>query len=350
MTDLRLPYINAFKDRHGSPRYYFRFKGQRWALPAPGEPGFAAAYEALKARVNDSVAAKVAFLPGSLGWAIEKFTGSDDYKSRGAKTRANERRVFDELRREYGTGLLRDLTPRHVKLIRNAMRETFSTSTADLAIGLLSLTWDYADENLDLDGLDANPTTGVKRIHKHGDGHEPWPEGLIERFERDAIPAHLLALHLLLYTGQRRSDVVKMKWSQFDGQEIEVKQQKTGEPLIVPCHAILRETLSRTPHQSEFILVGERGRPLMPEALSASFRRRLEKMGVKGYSVHGLRKNAGVALADAGCDVRDIMAILGHRSVAMAMHYTKRADQKRRARAAMGKWEAASTSKEARRR
>jgi integrase len=64
-----------------------------------------------------------------------------------------------------------------------------------------------------------------------------------------------------------------------------------------------------------------------------AFRRELDRLDAKGYSVHGLRKNAGVALADAGCDVREIMAILGHRTHGMAMHYTKRADQKRRARA-----------------
>jgi integrase len=31
---------------------------------------------------------------------------------------------------------------------------------------------------------------------------------------------------LMLYTGQRRSDVVRMRWSQFDGEIIEVAQQQ----------------------------------------------------------------------------------------------------------------------------
>jgi integrase len=62
---------------------------------------------------------------------------------------------------------------------------------------------------------------------------------------------------------------------------------------------------------------------------------------LNGYSVHGLRKNAAQTLAEAGCDVQDIMAITGHRSIGMALHYAKRADRKRRARQAMDKWEAA---------
>jgi integrase len=136
-----------------------------------------------------------------------------------------------------------------------------------------------------------------------------------------------------------------MKWSQFDGESIEVLQQKTGEPLVIPCHKRLREGLERQPRNSEFILIGERGGPLVSESLSMAFRRTLRRAGITGYSVHGLRKNAGVALADAGCDMREIMAILGHRTFAMALHYTKRADQKRRARTAMDKWEAAESGK-----
>jgi integrase len=62
-------------------------------------------------------------------------------------------------------------------------------------------------------------------------------------------------------------------------------------------------------------------------------------MGLDGYSIHGLRKNAAVALADAGCSEFEIMAITGHRTVAMVAHYAKRRDQRLHARSAMDKWE-----------
>jgi hypothetical protein len=51
MTTVRLCYVHSFVDRHGHARYYFRIRGQRWPLPAPGDPGFLAAYEACKARI-----------------------------------------------------------------------------------------------------------------------------------------------------------------------------------------------------------------------------------------------------------------------------------------------------------
>ncbi|MGA7308721.1 MAG: tyrosine-type recombinase/integrase [Pseudolabrys sp.] len=75
-------------------------------------------------------------------------------------------------------------------------------------------------------------------------------------------------------------------------------------------------------------------------SLSAMVSRTLRAMGVTGYSIHGLRKNAGKALAEAGCGEREIMAILGHRTFQMVAHYTKRANQRILARSAMDKLEA----------
>ena len=122
-------------------------------------------------------------------------------------------------------------------------------------------------------------------------------------------------MRLALYTGQRRSDLVKMMWSQFDGEFLEVRQQKTGELLSIPCHKILRAELETMPRQAETILVGERGRAQTAASPSVMVGRTLRDMGVTGYSIHGLRKNAGKALAEAGCGEREIMAILGHRTL-----------------------------------
>jgi len=144
---------------------------------------------------------------------------------------------------------------------------------------------------------------------------------------------------LLLYTGQRRSDVVKMRWSQFDGDVIEVVQRKTSEYVPIPCHHRLRSILSVLPRRNDFILTGEQGRPYKADTLTVMVCRQLHAIGIKGYTVHGLRKNAAQALAEAGCTISEIMAITGHRSPAMAMHYAKRAEKKHLARAAINKRE-----------
>jgi integrase len=271
---------------------------------------------------------------------------SDQYRDQRANsTKRQDRHIYDELRASFGAGMLKDLRDRHTKIIRDHFRHKHSTAVADAAVGRISVLWQFADQHLDID-LASNPTIGVARIHKGKKEHEPWPDDVLAAFDAHA-PGHLrLAVLLLLYTGQRRSDVVQMKWSQFDGEIIEVaQQQKTGEYVAIPCHHRLRAALSTLPRHSEYILTGERGTPYHPESLAHAVRRQLHAIGIHGYSVHGLRKNAAQALAEAGCSVSEIMAITGHRSVAMAMHYTKRAEKRRLAKSAMEKWESATTKK-----
>jgi integrase len=94
---------------------------------------------------------------------------------------------------------------------------------------------------------------------------------------------------------ERRSDFVCMKadWEKLDDAKIEVRQVKTGEPLIIPCHRELRAALAAAkPKQGSCILQTARGRPYTAIALAAAFRRTLKKIGIKGYSIHGIRKNA----------------------------------------------------------
>jgi integrase len=319
MTGVKLKYRHCFRDRHGKPRCFFRYRGQRWSLPLPGTEGFATAYDKLLAHIKANpllLGSNVEFMPGSLAWAIEKFLASPLYNERAETTRRNYRRVLDQLRESYGAGLLRDLQPRHIRKMRNDIAAK-STTGADIAMSLISMLWEFAVEQLGLDELGADPTHGVKRVHKVTHEHEPWPQELIERFLREARPSLRWAVKLALYTGQRRSDLVKMKWSQFDGEFIEVRQQKTGAPLSIPCHKELRAELENMPRVAETILVGERGAPLMGDSLSVMVRKQLRDMGVDGYAIHGLRKNAAVALDNAGCSTQEIAAITGHKTLGM---------------------------------
>ena len=63
------------------------------------------------------------------------------------------------------------------------------------------------------------------------------------------------------------------------------------------------------------------------------------QIGAGEYTAHGLRANAAMALAEAGCTLHHVMAITGHRTFKMAMHYTRRAAQKQLAQEAIDRLE-----------
>jgi integrase len=144
-----------------------------------------------------------------------------------------------------------------------------------------------------------------------------------------------LALELLLGTGQRRSDVVRMGLQHVKGDEIAVRQQKTDEPLLIPMEPNLVQALAAIPKTNLTFLVTERGAPFTSAGFGNWFRDRCNEAELPQCSAHGLRKLAATRLANAGCSTDQVKAITGHKSLSEVARYTKAADQRRLARQAM---------------
>lgn len=156
---------------------------------------------------------------------------------------------------------------------------------------------------------------------------------------QDGLPEHLRRVVVLArYTGQRRGDLCAMRWSAWDGHTILLRQKKTGEALAIPCHPILEYELSSWYRSGATILTNALGQPWTLDRLSHALPPALKRLGLPpGLNVHGLRKLAATELADAGCSVHEIAAITGHRTLSMVAHYTRTADQRRLAEAAIVK-------------
>jgi integrase len=146
----------------------------------------------------------------------------------------------------------------------------------------------------------------------------------------------------LLYTAQRRSDVVRMGRQHVretpEGPALYVKQRKTGVELLIPIRPELRAVLAATPSEHLTFLVTATGKPYGDNHFSESFREWCDAAGLpKHCSAYGLRKAACRRLAEAGCSANEIMAISGHATMKELVRYTKAADQARLARNAMAK-------------
>ena len=130
-----------------------------------------------------------------------------------------------------------------------------------------------------------------------------------------------------------------MTWGKVKGDEIEVRQQKTGAHLLIPMHDDLKDMLDKIERSDRhlFILSNRRGDRLTTAAWLKWCQRFTRERGFQG-SPHGLRKNATNALFEAECTAAQVAAITGHKSIAMLEHYGKRRDQSKLGRVAMGKW------------
>jgi integrase len=184
-----------------------------------------------------------------------------------------------------------------------------------------------------------DPTANIKRRTIKGDGFHTWTEDEIAQFE-----AHhpigtkpRLALALLLYTAQRRSDVIRMGRQHIRNGALMVKQQKTGTELPpIPVLPHLQAVLNATPSEHLTFLVTATGKPYGGNAFTEQFRNWCDAAGLpQRCKPHGLRKAACRRLAEAGCSEKQIAAISGHASLDEVARYTKAADKARLARDAM---------------
>ncbi|MFZ0853819.1 MAG: tyrosine-type recombinase/integrase, partial [Hyphomicrobiaceae bacterium] len=145
---------------------------------------------------------------------------------------------------------------------------------------------------------------------------------------------------LALYTGQRKSDLVAMARAHRKAGSIRVVQSKTGEELWIPEHKELTAELGRGDIRHMSLLTTTQGKAFDPVYFGAWFADAIDKAGLSDDCVlHGLRKTAARKLAEAGCSTLQIMSITGHATSRMVDRYTKDADRKKQASAAILKLE-----------
>ncbi|MBS0986535.1 tyrosine-type recombinase/integrase, partial [Acetobacter thailandicus] len=156
-----------------------------------------------------------------------------------------------------------------------------------------------------------------------------------------------LAMSLMLYTGQRRSDVVRMGPGDVQNGMIYVRQEKTDACLWIPLHSELQDELRLWEGGSQTYLSRSRdGSPYTVNGFYNVFKDWCASAELPVQcSPHGLRKAAGRRLAEAGCTPHQIAAILGHKTLAEVMRYTRSAEQKKMAQEAMDKFEKVSNTK-----
>src|SRR6516165_7356370 len=329
------PYVHAFRDRHGKARYYFRRRGFRRA-PLPGLPyssEFMRAYEAAAQTVGEFGSSRSR--PGTVAAAVAGYFASSAFASLAESTRKDRRRILERFRDHSGGNAIAALTRRDVEALVEA-RKCRPGTALNFLVALRALM-----RHAVLVGLvDRDPTEGVRGPKFRSDGFYTWTEQDIAAFEaRHPVGSRArLALALGLYTGQRRSDVIRMGRQHVRDDVVHVRQQKTGRSLEIPIHPVLQAILEATPSNHLTFLTTQAGKPFSPAGFTNWFRDMCNKAGLlHGTSAHGLRKAACRRLAEAGCSANLIAAVSGHRSLREVQRYTEAVDQARMARSAMEK-------------
>lgn len=188
--------------------------------------------------------------------------------------------------------------------------------------------------------VDYSPATKLRKNLRRGEW-PAWTEEQAANAARVLPEPYRRVVVLACNTGQRCGDLCAMRWSDYDGECIRVRQQKQRDngrdTLQIPVTPELRAELDvwRRSATTLTILAAPNGQPWRAVYLSQQLPLELVKVDLPGLNTHGLRKLAATRLAQAGCSPHEIAAITGHKTLRMVEHYTKSVDQRRLANVAV---------------
>src|SRR5262245_61609210 len=230
------------------------------------------------------------------------------------------------------------MEPRHVRALRDERADR--PEAANAIVKALRQVYAFAAET----GLvNRNPVRDVPYIKSGSQGFHSWTLEEVQRFEEQhpiGTKARL-AMALLLYTGQRRSDVILFGRQHVRNNWLNFIQQKNRNrrpiSLSIPVAPPLQSIIAASRCGDLTFLVTDFGRPFTPAGFGNKFRYWCDQAGLPHCSAHGLRKATAARLAELGASEHEIMAITGHQTSKEVARYTRAARQAILAEAAMAR-------------
>lgn len=341
MTRIDLPYVRIVRPTRGGVYYYFD-TGRKSAtggklyvrLPDPSDLLFGGKYAALKAartrRENK------ASRPGALTFPalVRLYFKSPQFNALGGGTQLYYDRYLREVAAIWSDTPIADVSPADVRQLVDYHAHKRGVANTMLKVVRVSMGWAK-----DRGYVETNPASEIARLDEVP--HEPWPEDALGAALASDDEALRVTTALLYYTALRISDAAKLTWGILAENGITIVPQKTKRakptPIFIPLHPALRTILEGATRRHLTILTnkGATG-PATKESTIKMVRQFGAARGVH-LVTHGLRKNAVIALLEAGCSVAETASI-SNQSLQLVEHYAQGRNQRKLATAAVLQW------------
>lgn len=263
----------------------------------------------------------------TLAKLIELYQASDTFKKKAPSTQRSYILYQNELIDKLGTAPAQLIERKDIVLLLDKMAGKPGAANMVKRAGGALYTWARKRGHVtnspffEIDPMD----TGE---------HHPWPDNTLQACLASEDDYVRLCTHLLYFTAQRIGDVAALRWADIKDGFIRLTQQKTGKELEIPLHADLAAELAKHPRSLTTIIPGKPA-----ESKKNKIRLALQEAVAPVKVVpHGLRKNAVIALLEAGCSAAETAAISGQ-SLQMVEYYARARSQKKLGQSAMLKWQ-----------
>ena len=147
-------------------------------------------------------------------------------------------------------------------------------------------------------------------------------------YERTASPQTIAAIRLLILTGCRSSEILRLRWDEvdFERQCLSLSDSKTGKRTVMLNSAALEilEGLEQVEGNPYVIPGGKRGKPL--STLQRLWDRVRVEADIADVRVHDLRHHFASVAINSGHNLSVIGKLLGHSKIATTQRYAHLAD------------------------
>lgn len=329
LTKIELEYIHQYRDRHGKLRNYVR-RPRCKLVPLPGAPGSEEFMQAYQRAIANEPEKAPRFKPNTLGKMIADFYASPIFKNNlSDSSKKTYRHVLDRISAKDGHRSVHIPKEKAEKIIAEYAD---TPAMANLVLSVMRRIYYIAMKKMPSLRIRENPFALMDKL-KTGTRHT-WTDKELETYEAHwpVGTRERLAFDLLLYTGQRVSDVVRMRRDDIHMKSIPVTQRKTGAEVLIPIVPELEQSLVVS-KASEYLMPNRDGSGMTEQTLTRLIRDGAKKAGLpKKCKAHGIRKATMRRLAERGKSSKQIAAISGHRTLKEVERYTMAAEQIRLAR------------------
>jgi integrase len=330
----RPPHLHRETSRHGVTTWYVRRgHGPRVRIRAAfGTPEFEAEYRAALDGTPVVSAKKAAV--GTLQWLWERYRETTAWTVLSLATRRQRENIMRGVLKQSSHEQTAAIKRQHVAAGRDRRKDTPAAAKHFLDVMRGLFRW-----AVDAGHINSDPTEGIKNpALKKSAGFPVWTEDDVERYEaRWPIGTkERVWVGVLLYTGLRRGDAVRLGRQHVRDGVATIRTDKTGVTVTIPILPALDEILQAGPCADLAFICGENRRPLTKESFGNLFRAACNAAGI-AKSAHGVRKIGATRAANNGATVAELEAIFGWQGGGMAALYTRAADRARLAKNAMAK-------------
>lgn len=263
----------------------------------------------------------------TLAWAIDRYRHSSSWAQLASATRKQRENIYRAVITSAGAARLADIDTATIREGRERRAATPHSANNFLKAMRGLFAWALEHEHVATD-----PTRTVSMLRGPNDqvGFHTWTEAELARFEAkwSVGTRERLAFDLMLYTGLRRGDAVRLGRQHIRNGVLTLRTEKTGEEVVLPILPLLAHSIEATRTGDLTMLVNERGLPWVKESFGNWFGEVCRRADCPG-SAHGLRKSGATRAAENGATERQLMALFGWKDGKMAGHYTRAADKKR---------------------